>query len=89
MFEGDLRIASHILSRHADVLSIHLLFVVQNWAVLRLRCSTISALNYCHRLWQEGFGRGVPAVAAAVVEALTGMEAANVLNFLLEVGRRV
>jgi hypothetical protein len=28
-------------------------FVVQNWAVLRLRCSTISALDYGHRLCQS------------------------------------
>jgi hypothetical protein len=25
-------------------------FVVQNWAVLRLRCSTISAINYGYRV---------------------------------------
>jgi hypothetical protein len=36
MFKQNLRIVLHILSRHQDVLSIHLLFVVQNCAVLRL-----------------------------------------------------
>jgi hypothetical protein len=56
MINRNLRIVLHILSRHKDVLSIHRLlftFVVQNWAVLRLRCSAISALNYGYRLCQS------------------------------------
>jgi len=56
-------------------------FVVQNWAVLRLRCSTISALNYgnlklllSHKRRVDGFlrlpapppsGRALPACAPA------------------------
>jgi hypothetical protein len=43
MFKRNLRIALHILSRHEDVLSIYLIiFVVQNWAVVRLRCTPTS-----------------------------------------------
>jgi hypothetical protein len=41
MFNGDLQIVLHIPSHHEDVLSIHRAVVVQNWAVLHLRCSIL------------------------------------------------
>jgi hypothetical protein len=56
MCKRHLRIVLHILSRHADVLSICRAVVVQNWAGLHLRCSTISALNYWW--WQAELGPG-------------------------------